>query len=216
MTGPWLSLALPMVLFLVFTTLEGSFAKNLYPLLYSVKVLVVGVSLAFTARQWKSLVKWETRPVLLGIVAGAIGLGLWILLSKVIPPLSFMGKRTAFDPATLGTWMVPFLAVRFFGLAILVPIVEELFWRGFLLRWITDMEKWDSLPVEKFTPIAALIVSALFAVAHPEWLAALVYGLGLCWLLKATKSLTACITAHAVTNLLLGIYILYSKNWALW
>ncbi|MGC4046032.1 MAG: CAAX prenyl protease-related protein [Armatimonas sp.] len=215
MTGPWLPLALPMVLFLICTTLESYFAKEHYPFVYSAKVLIVGASVVFTARQWKTLVKWKARPVLLGVVAGAIGLGLWIVLDKA-PRLSFMGTRAAYDPTILGTWMVPFLAVRFLGLAIMVPIIEELFWRGFLLRWISDMEKWDSLPVEKFTPVAALIVSGLFAVAHPEWLAALVYGLGLCWLLKSTKSLAACITAHAVTNLLLGIYILYTKNWALW
>jgi uncharacterized protein len=216
MTRPWLPYVVPIALFLVLTYLEGSFGKSLYPLLYAVKAVLVAGALAATARHWRSLLRWETRPVLLGVLAGILGLGLWLGLDAVTPKLKFLGDRTAFDPTTLGTWFVPFLAVRFVGLAVLVPILEELFWRGFLLRWITDAEGWEKLPIEKFTLVATLITSALFAVAHPEWLAALMYALGLCWLLRSTKSLTACITAHAVTNLLLGVYVLVTKSWQLW
>jgi uncharacterized protein len=216
MNRPWLPFVLPIALFLILTTLEGRFGKSLYPVLYAVKAVLVAGVLTATARHWRPLLHWEAKPVLIGVLSGVVGLAVWLALDRITPPLTFLGKREAFDPSTLGIWQAPFLGVRFIGLALLVPVLEELFWRGFLLRWITEMEGWEKLPVEKFTPVAALIVSALFAIAHPEWLAALVYGLGLCWLLKVTKSLTACIMAHAVTNLLLGIYVLVTKNWQLW
>ena len=211
-----LPFALPMAAFVILTALEGQFGRGLYPALYAAKVVLALGVLLRSAPAWRGLLRWETKAILLGILAGAIGLPLWLGLDAVTPHASFLGTREALDPATLGAWRVPFLAVRFFGLALLVPLIEEIFWRGFLLRRLSDPEKWAKLSVERFTPAAALIVSGVFALAHPEWLAALVYSLGLCGLLRATKSLAACVTAHAVTNLLLGIYVSLTGNWRLW
>ncbi len=216
MARPWLPYVLPMAVFLVLTALEGRLGSSLYPLLYGVKVALVSLTLALTARIWRPLLVWETRPALLGALCGALGVILWLGLERITPPLTFLGTRTAFDPSGLGVWQVPFLIVRFFGLAALVPLLEEIFWRGFLLRWVSSSDDWEARTVEKFTLPASGIVSALFALAHPEWLAALVYGLGLCLLLRQTKSLLACVVCHGVTNLLLGIYVLYAHAWHLW
>ena len=205
-----------MAAFAILTSLEGQFGRSLYPALYAVKVAVVLAVTLWAARGLRGLLRCETKSILWGALAGAIGLPLWLGLDAVTPHLPFLGSREAFDPAGLGAWRVPFLAVRFFGLALLVPVLEEVFWRGFLLRWLTDQDKWSEISVEKFAPVAALISSGVFALAHPEWLAALVYGLGMCGLLRATKSLSACIVAHATTNLLLGIYVLLTENWRLW
>lgn len=214
--GSGLPFVLPMAAFAVLTAVEGRFGRGLYPALYAAKILLVLATLVWAAPGWRGLLRWEPKPILWGVLAGAIGLPLWLGLDAVTPHFPFLGSREAFDPSGLGQWRVPFLAVRFFGLALLVPILEEVFWRGFLLRWLSDQDKWNELSAEKFAPAAALIASGVFAVAHPEWLAALVYGLGMCGLLRATKSLSACIAAHATTNLLLGIYVLLTGNWRLW
>lgn len=205
-----------MAAFAVLTSMEGRWGRGFYPALYAVKVAVVFAVTLWAARGWREFLRWETKTILWGALAGAVGLPLWLGLDAVTPHVPFLGSREAFDPAGLGAWKVPFLAVRFFGLALLVPVLEEVFWRGFLLRWMTDQDKWPELPVEKFAPVAALISSGVFALAHPEWLAALVYGLGMCGLLRVTKSLYACIVAHATTNLLLGIYVVLTGNWRLW
>jgi membrane protease YdiL (CAAX protease family) len=59
-------------------------------------------------------------------------------------------------------------------------------------------------------------VTILFALAHPEWVAALAYCALLNGLLYWRRNLWDCIVAHAVSNLVLGIYVLATGNWMLW
>lgn len=63
---------------------------------------------------------------------------------------------------------------------------------------------------------SALIVTLLFALAHPEWLAAAVYCTLLNGLLYWKGDLWNCVVAHGVSNLVLAIYILFTGSWELW
>ena len=109
-----------------------------------------------------------------------------------------------------------FLAVRFFGLVVIVPIIEETFYRGFLLRYVTDLDDFRRAQTGTFSLGALGINVALFAFSHPEWLAAAIFALAMCGLLARTKNLFACIVAHAVTNLLLGLYVIHYGAWQYW
>ena len=132
------------------------------------------------------------------------------------PPLPLQGPRAAFDPGTLpGATRTLFLIVRFFGLVALVPFIEELFWRSFLIRWI-DHPDFRRIPLGEVTLRGAAVTAALFALAHPEWLPALITGLLWAWLLRHTRSLTACLLSHGVANLALGIYVLLTGAWRFW
>ena len=66
------------------------------------------------------------------------------------------------------------------------------------------------------TPLAAAVTSVVFALAHPEWLPALVTGLLWAWLLWQTKSLAACCVSHVATNLALGVYVIATGDWKFW
>jgi CAAX prenyl protease-like protein len=126
------------------------------------------------------------------------------------------GARTAFDPNVLspaGKWA--FIAVRFAGLVLLVPVFEELFWRSFLIRWLIDQDFWK-VPIGRVTPLAAGVSSAVFALAHPEWLPALLTGLIWAGLLWQTRSVSACVVSHVVANLALGIYVIATGEWKFW
>ena len=101
-------------------------------------------------------------------------------------------------PRSGGAWA--FISVRLLGLALVVPVVEELFWRSFLLRWLIDND-FTRVPIGKVTPMAAAVTSALFGLAHPEWLPALLTGALWAWLLWQTKSLSACLISHMTANL---------------
>jgi CAAX prenyl protease-like protein len=130
--------------------------------------------------------------------------------------LRFLGQRTSFDPSPLALgvrW--GFLAVRMLGLVVLVPLIEELFWRSFLIRWLIDPD-FRRVPIGRVTPLAAIVTSVLFASAHPEWLPALLTGLLWAWLLWHTKLLSACVLSHAVANLGLGLYVISSGAWKYW
>jgi CAAX prenyl protease-like protein len=105
--------------------------------------------------------------------------------------------------------------LRLFGLALVVPVMEELFWRSFLMRWI-DRRDFLSMHPGKASIAAFAISSALFASEHTQWLAGLIAGMVYAWLYKKTNNLWYPILSHAITNGTLGIWIIATGNWRFW
>ncbi len=214
----WVPYVLPFGLFLLLTQIESHLPLSAYPVFYAVKIALVGGALialreAFPeARPGGGGWAWATA---LGVVLFFV----WILIDKHTPHLAFLGTRTAFNPAremATPLEVFLFLVVRFIGLVVVAPIVEELFYRNFLLRFITDMDDFQRVPVGTFSLVALLISSGVFALSHPEWLAAAIFALALCGLLRLTQNFWTCILAHGVTNLLLGVYVLHTAQWQYW
>jgi uncharacterized protein len=213
---------LPFAIFMVMTALEGQAkTKDLYAFIYTAKIAAVCVGLFLGRRNWPSFNKMGLG---LGVVGGAIGIVAWIALAKIdvltILPESVRGwiggSRTGFDPAELKQPLREgFIAIRFFGLALVVPLMEELFWRGFLIRFLVA-EPFQKVPMGTYTPMSFAVVTLLFVAAHPEMLAALVWGAAINLLFYQTKNLWACVAMHMMTNALLGIYILWTSSWGLW
>lgn len=214
----WLPYAAPMALFLLLTTLEAHLSPEAYPIAYTVKIALVTLLLALFRRSYP-----EARPggAGWGIAAalGAVLLFVWIFVDQHTPHFAFLGQREALNPALeipTRAGLIGFLLVRFFGLVLVVPIMEELFFRSFLLRFVTDMDDFPRVPVGTFSTLALLINVVFFALSHPEWLAAAIFALAMCLLVRWTKNLSACIVAHATTNLLLGVYVLHTAQWQYW
>jgi uncharacterized protein len=220
---PALAYVAPMVAFLLLTSVEsylplldGKPHPFWYPVAYAVKIIVV-VAVAWACRAtWRDLRPMPgPRTLALAALLGGVVTLLWVGLDGLYPVIP-LGKRSAFDPNVLPVaGKVSFLAVRLLGLVVVVPLIEELFWRSFLMRWIID-PNFAQVPIGKVTPAAAAVTSGLFALAHPEWLPALLTGLLWSWLLWHTKSLTACVVSHVVANLALGIYVLSTGDWKFW
>ena len=151
------------------------------------------------------------------IVGGAV-FAAWVGIDKWVP-YPHLGTRVGFNPfASLDHRSVAaaFVVVRLYGLCLLVPVMEELFWRSFLLRYLTTSENFKSLPVGAFSWSAFWLVALFFGIVHPEWLPAVITACAYALLLRQTKSLFAVVVAHAVTNGALGIYILLSHDWQYW
>lgn len=214
----------PFALFLALTTAEGlatdaqgQARPSLYPWIYAAKIALVAASAVIFRSAWRDFRPWP-GPVQVA-VAVALGIAVtivWVALDGYSFPLPGAGARSAFDPDALtpaSKWL--FIAVRFFGLVLVVPLIEELFWRSFLMRWCIDADS-EKVPVGTVTLPAALITSVLFALAHPEWLPALLTGLAWSALLWRTRSLGACLISHAVANLGLGLYVLWAGAWRFW
>lgn len=109
------------------------------------------------------------------------------------------------------------LVARFLRLALVVPLLEEIFWRGFLLRFLIN-ENFSEIPIGSYTPFANLAVCTGFMLEHswPDYPAAIAAGLLYNIVAFRTKSLSSCVLAHALTNGLLGIWIISSHQWGFW
>lgn len=213
----------PLVLYLALTQVAATYPEQ-YGWLYPSLVLVVGAVTVVLLRS-RRLIQ-PHRHVLAGVIVGLVGIALWIGLCRLqveqhlaayVPPW-LQPERVGFNPfekirQPVARWA--FLAVRLAGLAVLVPVVEELFWRGFLLRWLTSAD-WEHQKLGHFSARAFAIVTLLFTLAHPEWLAAAVYCCLLNGLVYWKGDLWNCIVAHGVSNLVLGVYILSTGSWELW
>jgi CAAX prenyl protease-like protein len=109
-----------------------------------------------------------------------------------------------------------FIAVRVLESAILVPILEELFWRGWLMRWVIRSD-FESVPIGKYTALSFWAVALLFASEHgPYWEVGLIAGAAYNWWVVRTRNLADCMLAHAVTNALLAGYVLVFNQWQYW
>ena len=99
----------------------------------------------------------------------------------------------------------------------MVPFVEEIFWRGFLLRYLIR-EDFESVPFGTFSWRSFALVTVFFALEHQpaDYPAALLTGALYNWIAIRTRSLSSCILAHAITNLLLGVYIMATRQWGFW
>lgn len=140
-----------------------------------------------------------------------------------IAPQAFFGfapRVDGFNPLVFGGEPVLFwfeLIFRFARLVAVVPLVEEIFWRGFLLRYLID-ENFARVPVGAFSwfSFAAVTLAFMFTHAMPDWPAALVCGAVYNLVAYRTRSLASCVMAHAITNLLLGIWITHTRQWGFW
>ena len=109
-----------------------------------------------------------------------------------------------------------FIVFRILVSVIAVPILEELFWRGWLMRWLIDRD-FERVPLGAYDPQAFWIVAALFASEHGSfWDVGLVTGVIYNWWMVRTKSLWDCILMHAVTNGALAWYVLAYDQWQYW
>jgi len=191
---------------------------------YWVFPLQTVVSGALLAQGWR-LVEWRfPRHWLLAFAQGALAFAIGaIALALWIAPQEWLGqppRREGFDPEFFGAFGWPYalnLGMRFLRLVIVVPFIEEVFWRGFLLRYLIDGD-FARVPFGTFSWKSFIIVTLAFCAEHapPDWPAALATGILYNFLACRTRNLAACVFAHAVTNLMLGIYVLHTRQWGFW
>ena len=215
---------LPFALYILLTQIPMEF-PDFYPELYSGCVIIMGLVLVFLLYR-KGLFRIHYN-ITAGIIFGILGVILWIFICHLnlekhiftyLPEWLQPSPRAAFNPfeaisSSSGQW--GFIAMRITGIAIIVPLAEELFWRGFLLRWIIASQ-WMDVEIGKFTLKSFLWVTFLFTLAHPEWIAAAVYCSLMNFLIYWKRDLWNCMVAHSTTNLLLSIYVIFTSTWELW
>jgi CAAX prenyl protease-like protein len=182
--------------------------------LYGVKVGAVVLVLAFFWREYSELKTFRLPApgVLLALAAGVLVLVLWLSLGA---GWMTIGAAAGFDPTDAGRIDWPLVAVRIAGAALVVPVMEELFWRSFLLRWL-DNADFETVDPSQATLKSVLITSVLFGFEHNLWLAGIVAGIAFSALYMRHRTIWSPILAHAVTNGLLGIWVVTTSSWSYW
>jgi CAAX prenyl protease-like protein len=185
--------------------------------IYGVTVVVVGVLLAAFWREYGELARqnWpDTRQLLLAVAIGAAVFGAWIVLDA---PWMMLGEPSArFVPVDAdGRLDWPLVAVRWIGAALIVPVMEELFWRSFLMRWIQH-PRFEAVDPRRIGLKAIVLSTFVFMLAHTLWLAAVIAGLAYAWLYVRSGTLWAPVIAHAVTNGALGAWVVATGRWQFW
>jgi CAAX prenyl protease-like protein len=209
----------PMAAFLLFTWISGNWMQ-FYPICYVLKTLAAAALLVIFWRRYTP-VRWTHLG--LGVLVGVIGIVQWVGMQKLLwkfPALSWTSMGAdPWDP-TLAihnhALLWSFIAFRWAGATLLVPVMEELFWRDYAWRTIIAPNDFKLAQVGEWDPKAYFVVPIIFAFVHIQWLTAIVWALMIGLLLLRTKSIGACIVAHAVTNFLLGAYVLWTKEWIFW
>jgi CAAX prenyl protease-like protein len=181
-----------------------------FGVVYFAKTVVAGALLwAF----WKYYTPIRWTHLGLGAVVGLIGVPLWVGTEYLAQHL---GLHAAPDPAQKyalydavkeipdTAWRWAYYIVRVSGPTLVVPVMEELFFRDFVQRALIRGARFQEVPVGTFTWASLLGMAALFGVNHGTmWPSGILYGLMMGILLVRTRSLGACIVAHAVTNFVL-------------
>ncbi|MCS7048842.1 MAG: CAAX prenyl protease-related protein [Verrucomicrobiae bacterium] len=173
----------------------------------------------------------------LSVVVGLVVIVIWIGIDPYYPKLGELLTRFSlwlgrlfgyaeppdtppaapFDPTTIASPLARygFIAFRVFGAAVVVAFMEELFWRGFLIRWLVQ-EDFQKVPVGTFQRSGFLITVVLFGLEHEQWLAGMICGALYNWLYYRTRDVMACVVAHAVSNAALAAYVLATGEWKFW
>lgn len=175
---------------------------------------------AILAWFWRDYAELRERPAvpawhwLAAFATGAAVFGLWISFDSGWAVMGGEGK--GFVPlAADGSLDWPLALLRLAGLALVVPVMEELFWRSFLLRWI-DRRDFLAADPRRASLMAFGVSCALFAVEHSLWFAGLLAGIAYTALYMLSRNLWLPIASHATTNALLGTWILATGNWRFW
>jgi hypothetical protein len=200
------------------------FAYEHYPQVYAAKIALTVITMLLVLPGYRT---FRLRISPLAIVVGVLGVVAWITLCELqlehrffawlgVDVIPGLGARSAFNPLEQmadRNWAYGFLAVRFIGLALVVPVIEEFFLRGWLVRYLISAEWW-TVPFGVATRSGLIAATAVPMLMHPgELLAAAVWFSAVTWLMLRTHNIWDCVAAHAITNLLLGLYVLYSGHW---
>ena len=184
---------------------------------YAATVLLVGGLLAAWWREFGELARQTLPDVREALLATAVGLAVFALWIHLDAPWMTIGPASAeFVPLTAaGTLDLPLLAIRMAGAVLLVPLMEELFWRSLLMRWI-EQPVFEGVDPRRIGVKAVVLSTFVFVLAHTLWLAAAVAGLAYAWLYLRSGKLWLAVIAHAVTNAALGAWVIATGNWQFW
>jgi len=215
--SPEIARVLPFAIFVLITALQGKPNEDSAYYMYAAKT-VAGAWLLWEMRpfvaemRWKF--SWEAVAVGIGVFAIWVGLdGLYPRLSELDP--SGWNPHKQYGQNSGLAWF--YILVRLAGSSLVVPPMEEVFYRSFLYRYFVKLN-FMNMPLGKYHALSFFVTSTIFGLMHPDrWLAGILCGLAYQWLVIRKDRLGDAMTAHGITNFLLGVWIIAKSNaWNFW
>ena len=201
---------LPFLVLVATSLFTGLFSSNL-DFLYGVRILaVVPVLVAF--RSFYRDVPWRASWSAVG--AGLLGAAVFVALAPRSDPETIRAWEEQWR--ALPVWgQLSWLALRSLGSVLIVPVAEELAFRGYLLRRLMARD-FESVAFERWTPWALLASSAAFGAIHAGWVGGMIAGLLYAIVQIRGRSLSHAVLAHVVSNAAVAIYVIGWDQWWLW
>lgn len=207
LTKPWVAYVFPFLVILICTEATFFLPQWRYQLLIAAGV--IASTLLFV---WRENLLQGVLPTLrtlqnaAGVITGAILALAWLALVH-------FGLSTPEPLHLTQLWPVPrnycIIILLTATLGLIIPVVAELFWRSFLLRYFIAQD-FKSIPIGTFNLFAFIMVVVLAALPtgnHTVYL--LLSNMAYTGLTFWSKTLYCSIIAHAVANLSIMLASLY-------
>jgi CAAX prenyl protease-like protein len=207
----------PYIILVGLLFLQDGFGPDMRYWMYLVRMLVGAYCIWL---MWDLVPEMRWAFSIEAVVVGVLVCVIWVGLDPYYPKLSFLFTQgEPWNPVKHygeGSLMAFFfVAVRTLGSAIVVPPLEEAFYRSFLYRWFIRKD-FENLPFRHFHWLSFLVTAVLFGFVHFQWFAGILCAMAYQWLVIRKDRLGDAITAHAITNFLLGIWIYWKGAWHFW
>lgn len=219
---------IPFAVFMAFIGLEELLrtliGRGIIPLepiavyyLYPFKTIIVAYLLYWYRKQYTELIPKDLLIFPTTLIVTSLGLLVFVLWIRMDWTLGASGTPAGFNPGLLPDGIIRTIMTifRIAGAVLVVPLMEELFWRSFLIRYIID-NNFEKIRIGTFTWGSFLLTVALFGAEHNYIYAGIMAGAAYNLILYRTRSLIQCVLAHAVTNLALAIYVISTGKWQFW
>ncbi len=180
-------------------------------LVYPVKTILVAASLSYFWNAYKQEIRFTFSW--LAVISGVVVFFIWVLPEGLYPQIGHSEFNPYEQASGYGVYFL--IAFRLVGASLIVPIMEELFWRSFALRFSIRSD-FKSLPLGHFSWFSFILISLLFGFEHHRWLVGIFAGMVYAGVLYRRRNLFDPILSHAITNFLLGLYVVSTHQWSFW
>jgi len=207
---PYIPYVFPFALFAV-CIYAGLLFNISQSLMYPIKTVLVASSLIYFWNIYKQEIRFSFSW--LPFISGILVFFIWVLPEGMYPQIGHSEFNPYIHASGYGVYFV--ITFRMIGAILVVPLMEELFWRSFALRFAIKSD-FKSVPLGQFSWISFIFISILFGLEHQRWLVGIFAGMVYSGVLYRSKNLFDPILSHAITNLLLGVYVLSTHQWSFW
>lgn len=205
---------LPFVIFLALGAGQAFFGEAGSYWFYLAKTLAGGW-LVWLMRPFVKEMRWAFSWE--AVVVGVFVVVMWVAVDPYYAHLGGVGDPwnpfTLYGEGAVLAWS--FVTARLLGSTLVVPALEEVFYRSFVYRFVAKAD-FEKVPFTHFAWTPMLVTSVMFGFEHSQWLAGILCGLAYQWLVIRKNRLGDAMTAHAITNFLLGLWVVWKPAWQFW